>query len=67
MSNQNIKPNSLFYFVSEGSVFAYVSVYKSGAHVGFLETRGPNFEMGANVQATRYKLQILYTSKKKRA
>ena len=37
----------------------------TGAHLGFLKGRGPNFEMGANIQAARYKLQILYTSKKK--
>ena len=35
-----------------------------GAHLGFLEDRRPNFEMVADVQATRYKLQILYISKK---
>ena len=33
-------------------------------HLGFLEGSGPNYEMGAHVQATRCKLQILYRSKK---
>ena len=28
-------------------------------HPGFLKGRGPDFEMGANAQAARYKLQIL--------
>ena len=33
---------------------------RAGAHLRFLEGKGLNFEMRANVQAARYKLQILY-------
>ena len=40
-------------------MFTVLQSCLSGVHLGFSDGKGPKFEMGVNVQDTKYKLEIL--------